>query len=320
VVANTRMGNIGIFHECGDFPRGEQKERRSPHRENSFHIHTHKNKKQYLAFSQNSPPSVPPDDLLQSFDAMVLKLVGTKPLHRHLPTVQALARPSWRGSNYFMLEDGSNTTAPLTIGDLLEEIANRQQSSIPAEDQLQLAEATINAMLDRGSADLADTFDELSSDLFGLEQNVSSALLGLGENVTSSAEARLQRLPASEALPGRASVRATLAEFRAAEAKLAREREQAAAGSFRARRKPDGWWRDKLAAGGSAVSTLELSASALGFLLFIGAINLFGGFAGITFGGTARDTMGTAWQGCFAFTCMLYLFALLRVVYSDREV
>ena len=63
---------------------------------------------------------------------------------------------------------------------------------MPLEDQLALDDATLDAMLDRASRELADTFDDLSDDLFAAEKNISKTLDSTLYDATSAADARIR--------------------------------------------------------------------------------------------------------------------------------
>ena len=74
----------------------------------------------------------------------------------------------------------------------------------------------------------------------------------------------------------------------------------------------DEWWESRLAAGGGASRVLELSASSMGALLLLGAINSLGE-AALVGGGTLGTGLATLWRVCFGAALVAYLGALVSL-------
>ena len=228
------------------------------------------------------------------------------------------------------MSSGSSDSS-VTFGDLLVNVVRRQQLRMPAADQMQAFEATIDSMLDRGSADLANVFDELSVNLTKAEGNTSRLLSTNLADAQALIAQRLDRLP--DDLPGRQEVIDELMALR--KAQLERELERARLASSRVVRptKPVGWWEAQLASGGSMVSLLNGSARWMGVLLMLGIVDYLGGSVGLPgcpIGsgvyistpdvGNAlelRTTLTAAWAIAFGGGLFAYLCALAGVLYSS---
>ena len=221
-----------------------------------------------------------------------------------------------------------------TFGDVLAAQIQQQQLRMPAADQLQAYEATLDSMLDRGSADLADVFDVLSNNLTVAAGNTSQTLNTELANAKSLVARRLDALPND--LPGRQEVQEELMALREAEAEreLERARLRAFAGFARGNAKPDGWWADMMASGGGMMALLQGSAQWMGLLLVVGGVDQLGASAGVPGlpigrgfylnanhdGASAvvdlRATLTTWWAIGFGGGLFAYLCALSAVVYS----
>ena len=245
----------------------------------------------------------------------------------------------------------------LTIGDLLAEVVSRQQKLMPLEDQLALDDATLDAMLDRASREyvnlaiklapfafvcgpstlvqsllqslvvrrLADTFDDFSDELFAAERNISIALDSTLDDATSAADARIRRV--SERMrremigPSRLIIQRELLELREAEVER-KQQKLTESGTYQARSRlmgRDQWWLSRLDKGGANVRVLERSASVLGLLLLVGALNLCTGLAGLDelLEASVREQLTTAWRLCFAVALAAYFYSLSLVTLTD---
>lgn len=207
----------------------------------------------------------------------------------------------------------------LTIGDLLAEVVARQQQKMPAEDQLRLAEANLDAMVDGASAELADYFDDYSEELYATEQNISTALRGTLDVESAASAERINNatLKMRRGLiePNRRRIQRELSLLREREEELKQQRE--AETSYGARSRlvgRDAWWEARLDKGGSSVRNLELSASFLGLLLFLGAIDL-----AFPLGGPIHANLVTAWRLGFCCGLALYLASLASVTQTEMR-
>lgn len=222
-------------------------------------------------------------------------------------------------------DDLPEPSEALTIGDLLAEVVARQQKEMPLEDQLALDDATMDAMLDRASRELATTFDDFSEDLFAAERNISKSLDTSLEEASSVADARIRRVSArlrrEMIAPSRRIIQRELASLREAEDE--RKRQKAIeSGTFQARARlvgRDEWWLSRLDKGGASVIALEMSAAVLGLLLLIGAVDLLSSFSspGVVLGADIREPLVFCWRLSFAGTLVVYLFSLTQVTLTD---
>lgn len=210
----------------------------------------------------------------------------------------------------------------LTMGDVLAEVLARAQKKAPVSDQLALDEANLNAMLDRASADLADTFDDYSDDLFEAQRNISGRLEGsLNEGILAKAE-RIRnvtvRLRRGLIQPGRRRIREELSILQERQA----EREREVATTYAAKNRMigrDTWWESKLGQGGRSVRTLELAASLLGGLLFVAITDLgLNALTGTPLGGADNHAgLVLAWRLLFGGTFVTYMASLAAVTQNN---
>ena len=197
---------------------------------------------------------------LASLASLVLQPGIAIPLrqHRHQPRTrtQIVAREVVPTDGN--MSSGSSDSS-VTFGDLLVNVVRRQQLRMPAADQMQAFEATIDSMLDRGSADLANVFDELSVNLTKAEGN-TSRLLSTNLADAQALIAQVGRLP--DDLPGRQEVIDELMALRKAQL------ERDAHGSTSSRCAPNKTViGGSIASGGSMVSLLNGSARWMGVLM-----------------------------------------------------
>lgn len=263
---------------------------------------------------------------------LALAMVGLAFRVGRPPAAYLLARP--RASRVLYLRDSTEVdgASNMTFGDVLAAQVQRQQLRMPAADQMQAYEATIDSMLDRGSAEMADVFDVLSNNLTLAEGNTSQKLNAGLAAAQALVARRLEGLPAD--LPGRREVRDQLVSLREAEMELELERSRLRAITGFARRPamPDGWWREREASGGGMMTLLQASAQWMGLLLVVGGVDQLGATAGLpglpigrgfylnANGGDSvvdlRATLTTGWALGFAGGLFAYLCALSAVVYS----
>ena len=205
-------------------------------------------------------------------------------------------------------DDRPQDTDGMSLGDLLAEVATRQQTSLPDRGaQRSLSDSTLSAMLDTASSELASTFEALTVNLSAVERNVSTTL---SSELTSAGSAqfisRLNRVRDTMIQPGRRQVQAEIDLL----IEAAEERRNATAALFRASEstwgRDDVWWRERLAAGGSYVSALTASAGVLGLLLAAAAVDLALGHPGDEW----RTGLALAWRGSFLVGLAVYMFSL----------
>ena len=205
-------------------------------------------------------------------------------------------------------DDRPQPTDGMSLGDLLAEVATRQQASLPDRGaQRSLADSTLNAMLDTASSELANTFDALTVNLSAVERNVSTTLSSELTSAGTADISRLERVRDDTIQPGRRQVQAEIAAL----IEAAEERRNASAALSRASEsswgRDDAWWRARLAAGGSYVSALTASAGVLGLLLAAAAVDLALGHPGAE---EWRPGLALAWRGGFVVGLAVYMFAL----------